>query len=70
MKGFVGITDNNWFTWDNSMPVILDDPLVHFDSERRENTRNLLKEVSKKHQVLIFSCHDYYDDWADQMITF
>jgi uncharacterized protein YhaN len=52
------------------MPVILDDPLVHFDSERRENTRNLLKEVSKKHQALIFSCHDYYDDWADQMITF
>jgi DNA repair exonuclease SbcCD ATPase subunit len=55
---------------DNSIPVILDDPLVHFDSERRENTRNLLKEVSKKHQLLIFSCHDYYDDWADQIITF
>ena len=57
-------------TGDNSVPLILDDPLVHFDSERRENTRNLLKEVSKKHQVLIFSCHDYYDDWADQVITF
>jgi len=55
---------------DTSVPLILDDPLVHFDSERRENTRNLLKELSKKHQVLIFSCHDYYDDWADQVITF
>jgi len=26
--------------------------------------------VAKKHQVLIFSCHDYYDDWADQVIAF
>jgi len=52
------------------VPIILDDPLVHFDAWRRENTRNLLKEVSKTHQVLIFSCHDYYDDWADQIVSF
>jgi uncharacterized protein YhaN len=54
----------------NPVPLILDDPLVHFDPFRRENTRNLLKEVSKKHQVILLSCHDYYDDWADQIITF
>lgn len=55
---------------ENPIPLIMDDPLVHFDASRRENTRNLLKEVSKKHQVLLFSCHDYYDDWADQIISF
>ena len=54
----------------NSLPLILDDPLVHFDPFRRGNTRNLLKEVSKKHQVILLSCHDYYDDWADQIISF
>jgi exonuclease SbcC len=54
----------------NPLPLILDDPLVHFDPFRRENTRNLLREASRKHQVILLSCHDYYDDWADQIITF
>jgi exonuclease SbcC len=54
----------------NPLPLILDDPLVHFDPFRRENTRNLLREVSKNHQVILLSCHDYYDDWADQIIRF
>lgn len=57
-------------TGENSLPLILDDPLVHFDASRRGNTRNLLREVSKKHQVILLSCHDYYDDWADQIINF
>ncbi|MBN1840938.1 MAG: AAA family ATPase [Deltaproteobacteria bacterium] len=57
-------------TGGNSIPLILDDPLVHFDALRRENTRNLLKEMSKTHQVLIFSCHDHYNDWANQIISF
>lgn len=54
----------------NPLPLILDDPLVHFDQFRRENTRSLLREVSKSHQVILLSCHDYYDDWADQIIRF
>ncbi len=54
----------------NAIPLILDDPLVHFDSSRRENTQKLLKEISKTHQVLLFSCHDYYNKWADQVIEF
>jgi DNA repair exonuclease SbcCD ATPase subunit len=57
-------------TGGNSLPLVMDDPLVHFDAFRRENTRNLLKEVSKKHQVILLSCHDYYDEWADQIIKF
>ncbi len=53
----------------NALPLILDDPFVHFDASRRENTRNLLREASKKHQVILLSCHDYYDGWADQIIS-
>ncbi len=56
-------------TGDNALPLILDDPFVHFDALRRENTRNLLREASKKHQVILLSCHDYYDEWADQIIS-
>jgi len=54
----------------NPLPLILDDPFVHFDSLRRENTRDLLKEVAKRHQVILLTCHDDYDDWADQVISF
>jgi len=54
----------------NPLPLILDDPLVHFDPFRRENTRNLLREASRKHQVILLSCHEYYDGWADQIIRF
>ena len=56
-------------TGGNALPLILDDPFVHFDASRRENTRNLLREASKKHQVILLSCHDYYDEWADQIIS-
>jgi len=57
-------------TGGNSLPLILDDPLVHFDASRRQNTRDLLREVAKNHQVILLTCHDYYDDWADQVISF
>ena len=52
----------------NYLPIILDDPLVHFDEKRRLNAINLLKMVAKSRQVLVFSCHDYYDNDADQKI--
>ena len=52
------------------LPLILDDPFVHFDRPRRENARGLLKEVSQRHQVILLTCHDAYDDWADQIIRF
>jgi len=38
------------------LPIILDDPLVHFDPERREKSLSILLELSKKQQVLFFSC--------------
>ncbi len=52
----------------NYLPIILDDPLVHFDEKRRLNAINLLKMVAKSRQVLVFSCHDYYDNDVDQKI--
>lgn len=50
-------------------PLFLDDSLVHFDRDRREKAFNILKQLSKEHQIFIFSCHDYYDDLADHVVN-
>ena len=38
------------------LPIILDDAFVQYDDERLKNTLNVLEEVSKKKQVIIFTC--------------
>jgi|GEM_PF-5316397 len=52
------------------LPIILDDPFIHFDRSRREETLKILKELSKLHQVLLFTCHDFHDAYADRLIEF
>ena len=42
---------------DKHLPVILDDPMVNFDSDRTWRTMAILREIATKHQVLLFS-HD------------
>ncbi len=50
-------------------PIIMDDPLVYFDPERRERAFNILKKLAREHQVIIFSCHNYYDTLADRCLA-
>lgn len=38
-------------------PIILDDALVRFDDKRMERALDLLLALSKKRQILLFSCH-------------
>ena len=40
-----------------SLPVIMDDILVNFDSIRRSNAAEAILELSKEQQVLFFTCH-------------
>ena len=41
------------------LPLLCDDPLVHFDDQRAEQALALLKEASAAgHQVLLFTCHE------------
>lgn len=40
-----------------SPPIILDDAFVNFDDERLSRALMLLKELSKKRQIILFSCH-------------
>lgn len=45
-------------------PLILDDITANFDPVRREATRSILEQLSRDYQVLLFTCHDYHDDWG------
>lgn len=40
----------------NHLPFILDDAFLHFDSLRIKQVINLLEEISKTYQVILFTC--------------
>ena len=47
------------------IPLICDDPLVHFDNKRAEQAFKVLKEVAnEKRQVILFTCHTRTYDHA------
>lgn len=41
------------------LPIILDDIFVNFDIDRLNNTLNAVDDLSKKHQIIVFTCHNY-----------
>ncbi len=43
---------------EQACPIVLDDALAAFDQARMERALDMLKELSKKRQVLLFTCHD------------
>lgn len=43
--------------------VLLDDPFHNFDPERLENTKQIIRELSKEFQIIVLTCHNEYDDW-------
>jgi len=50
-------------------PVLMDDPFVKFDPERRKQAVALCREIAQEHQVLLFTCHDHaYDSTADWIV--
>ena len=53
---------------DAKPPLLLDDPFVKFDPDRREQAMALCKEIAQEHQVLLFTCHDDYDAAADWVV--
>ena len=45
------------------MPVILDDVLVNFDSERTQSAAKVIADFARSgHQVLVFTCHQHIKD--------
>lgn len=44
--------------------IILDDPFVNFDSNRREHAKHICQELSKEFQILLFTHSNDYDKWG------
>jgi uncharacterized protein YhaN len=53
---------------DKNPPIFLDDPFITFDDYRLKATMVILKEIAKLRQILIFTCKDIYDEYADKVV--
>ncbi len=47
-----------------TLPIVMDDIFVNFDRERMERSLILLRSMSEKHQILLFTCHPHVRDAA------
>lgn len=50
-------------------PLLLDDPFITFDDTRRDGAMHLLRELSRVHQVILFTCSPQYSGDADRVIV-
>ncbi len=50
-------------TNDEMPPMILDDIFVNFDKNRLERALDILKKLSEKRQIILFSCHEREADY-------
>ena len=53
---------------DRHPPLLLDDPFVTFDSRRLERAMEIIKDFSQDQQVIIFTCGNHYDSYADRVV--
>jgi DNA repair exonuclease SbcCD ATPase subunit len=50
-------------------PLFLDDPFVHFDPTRRERAIELLCDISRRHQVVLFTCDPSYGGRGGHLVN-
>jgi uncharacterized protein YhaN len=50
-------------------PLLLDDSFVAFDRERLNRAMRLVRAFSKEYQVLLFTCYDTFDSFADNLVN-
>jgi len=50
-------------------PIMLDDPFVNFDPQRRRHAVAVVRELATGAQVLLFTCDEDYDEFADRVIV-
>jgi DNA repair exonuclease SbcCD ATPase subunit len=55
---------------DRKLPLILDDPFINFDGLRLARTLKFLDNLSRDHQIIIFTLGTIYDNIADKIIEF
>ena len=49
---------------DDPAPIILDDAIVNFDSNRMRHALRLLRKMSAQRQIILFTCHDREIEFA------
>ncbi|NQX66292.1 AAA family ATPase [Paenibacillus alba] len=50
------------------LPLVMDDILVNFDEVRMESCLRVLADISRRHQVLLFTCHGHVREAAARLI--
>ncbi|MFW6156172.1 MAG: ATP-binding protein, partial [Armatimonadota bacterium] len=53
---------------DECPPIMLDDPFVNFDPQRREAALRIIRKMADRRQVLLFTCEQQYDQAADSVV--
>ncbi len=50
-------------------PLLLDDSFVTFDRDRLNRAMRLVRAFSRDYQVLLFTCYDTFDSFADNLVN-
>ncbi|WP_461206953.1 ATP-binding protein [Clostridium sp. DL1XJH146] len=65
---FLSVRFNRINNLENKLPLIIDDSLVNFDEFSFKNTLEIIKELSKEHQIFILTCHSYLVEEIEKTI--
>jgi len=49
--------------------IILDDPFVTFDENRRQSALDVLKRFANRYQIFLLTCHSEYDNITESVIS-
>lgn len=53
---------------DKRPPLVLDDPFTSFDPFRLQEAMQVCKEIAKEYQIILFTCTNLYDIYADSIV--
>jgi len=45
--------------------LLLDDPFGSFDADRKQKTKNILRDLTEYFQIILFTCTDDFDSWGE-----
>ena len=56
-----------WLGRGEPLPLILDDPFVHYDDQARERALEWLQELAEGAQVILIAAREEYASWAEKL---
>lgn len=52
---------------DENLPLILDDCFIQYDDYRLKNVLELLRDISKERQIILFTCHNREKEFLEEI---